>query len=146
LPYKKYTTTKFLEHVAQKYGKFGDRWCDALRRGLGVPMPKKTSAKVRNAGLEQHGRNRLAEVRLDRKTTDREIAFRFGDGPWKTLKLPSDKKNTQEVRRVREEALDFGRANGATDGQLNAIGKAFSDAGYYLNRKERPTSANADFL
>jgi len=123
------------EHVAQKYGKFGDRWCDALRRGLGIPIPRKTSAKARNPGSEGGGRNRFAEIRLDRKTTGEEIAFRFGDGLWKTWKLPIDKGNTQEVRRIREEALDFGRANGATNGQLNAIGKAFSDAGYYLNRK-----------
>jgi hypothetical protein len=122
-------------HVAQKYGKFGDRWCDALRRGLGIPIPRKTPAKAQSPGSEGGGRNRFAEIRLDRKTTDEEIAFRFGDGPWKTWKLPIDKVNTQEVRRIREEALDFGRANGATDGQLNAIGKAFSDAGYYLNRK-----------
>jgi hypothetical protein len=123
------------EHVAQKYGRFGDRWCDALRRGLGISIPRKTSAKARSTGPKRSGRNRFAEIRLDRKTTDKEIAFRFGDGPWKTWKLPTVKANTQEVRRIREEALEFGRANGATDGQLNAIGKAFSDAGYYLNRK-----------
>jgi hypothetical protein len=134
------------EHIAQKYGRFGDRWCDALRRGLGIPIPRKTSAKARNAGAKRGGRNRFAEIRLDRKTTDKEIAFRFGDGPWKTWKLPTDKENTQEVRRIRGEALDFGRANGATDGQLNAIGKAFSDAGYYLNRKDRRILSSADLL
>ena len=134
------------EHVAQKYGKFGDRWCDALRRGLGIPIPRKTSAKARNAGAKRDGRNRIAKIRLDRKTMDKEIAFRFGNGPWKTWKLPIDKENTQEVRRIRGEALDFGRANGATDGQLNAIGKAFSDAGYYLNRKDDRIASSADLL
>lgn len=135
------------EYVAQKYGKFGDRWCDALRRGLEIPMPQKTSTKARNAGSKRSGRNRFAKMRLNRDIRDKEISFRFGDnGPWKTWKLPTDKKNTQEVRRIRGEALDFGRANGATDGQLNAIGKAFSDAGYYLNRKESRIPSTVDLL
>lgn len=121
------------EHVAEKYGKFGDRWCDALRRGLEIPIPKKLAA-ARNAGSKPGRRNRIAERRLERNVTDKEVAFRFGDGPWKTWKLPADRENKQEVRRIREEALDFGRSNGATAGQLNAIAKAFSDAGYYLQR------------
>lgn len=123
------------KHVAQNYGKFGDRWCDALRRGLGLPAPRKPSAAARSAEPKPAGRNRIAETRLDRKITDKEVAFRFGDALWKTWKLPADKKDKQEIRRIREEALDFGRANGATDGQLNAIAKAFSDAGYYLKTR-----------
>ncbi len=133
-------------HVAERYGKFGDKWCDALRRGLGLSAPKKAPAKARSAEPERGGRSRIAETRLERKTTDKEIAFRFGDGAWKSWKLPTDKENTQEVRRIREEALEFGRANGATDGQLNAIGKAFSDAGYYLNRKDGSVRTNIDLL
>ena len=125
------------QYVADEYGRFGDRWCDALRRGLGIPLPAQPATRARIARANGDGRRRLAEVRLDRRTRDREIAFRFGNGPWKTWTLPTDRENTIEVRRIRDEAVDYGRANGATEGQLNAIRKAFSDAGYYLARPSR---------
>jgi hypothetical protein len=113
------------EFIAQKYGRFGDTWCDALRRGLGIPISQDAEAKPDR-------RNRIAERRLSREIADKKIAFRFDIDPWRIWKLPANKGDKQEVRRIRDEALAFGRANGATPGQLNAIGKMFSDAGYYL--------------
>lgn len=51
------------------------------------------------------------------------------------------KDDKHEGRRIREEALEFGKANGATQGQLNAIGKLFSDYGYYLTGPRRAAGA-----
>jgi hypothetical protein len=46
--------------------------------------------------------------------------------------MPEDKGDKKEIRKVRDAAMAFGQENRATPGQMNAIAKAFSDAGYYL--------------
>ena len=121
------------EFVA-KHGKFlhDKTWCDALRRALRIPTPGKPLATAQNAPLKPGRGNRMTERTLHRDLNGKEVTFGFGDGPRKTWKLPPNKADKHQVRRIREEALEFGKANGATPGQLNAIAKAFSDAGYYL--------------
>lgn len=109
-------------------GQLSHRSCNAIKNATIPP-----DAAAQNAGSKPGRQNRIAERRLSRQITDKEVSFRFDNDTWKTWKLPANKEDKQEVRRIREEALDFGRANGATPGQLNAIGKMFSDAGYYLN-------------
>ncbi len=54
------------------------------------------------------------------------------DTPIWFSELPTDKSNKRAIRRVRDEAYDYARKHGATDGQINAIGKALQQAGYYL--------------
>jgi len=113
----------------RKHGDFlhDKTWCDALRRALRIPISGTPPAKAKP------GRgNRITAKPLHRDINDKEVIFGFGDAPRKSWKLPPSKDDKQEVRRIRDEALAFGRANGATAGQLNAIAKTFSDAGYYL--------------
>ncbi len=115
--------------TVQENGQLSHRSCNAIKNATIFP-----DASEREAGSKPGRQNRIAERRLGWQITGREVSFRFSDDPWESWELPANKEDKQEVRRIRQEALDFGRANGATPGQLSAIEKVFSDAGYYLTR------------
>jgi hypothetical protein len=126
------------DHVAENYAElFTDRcWCDALRRALGLrklETPTAAAAELppqpRDASVRS---TRKTEKRLNRNTDGRNFSFSFGDAPRRTFRMPEDKGDKKEIRKVRDAAMAFGQENRATPGQMNAIAKAFSDAGYYL--------------
>ena len=59
------------------------------------------------------------------------LLVKFGEDRMKRWELP-DRSKKEEIRRIRDEAVDFARVEEATLGQINAIKKALTDAGYYL--------------
>ena len=61
----------------------------------------------------------------------------FEDGKPKVWNLPSNMADREENRRVRDLAITFANAQGATQGQIHAIMKAMSDAGYYVTGPKR---------
>src|SRR5271166_6215976 len=93
------------EFVA-KHGKFlHDRtWCDALRRALRIPIPGNPSPTAENAPLKPGSGKRITERTLHREINDKEVTFGFGGAPRKSWKLPPNKDDKQEVRRIRDEA------------------------------------------
>jgi hypothetical protein len=63
------------------------------------------------------------------------VTFRFdGSGQEESFLLPDDKSDKVTIREALNKARDFGRRNGASVGQLEAIRKAFTDKGYHLTR------------
>ena len=58
----------------------------------------------------------------------------FEDGERNQWRLP-DSSNKAEIRKIRDEAVQFALGQGATDpGQTNAVRKALTDSGYHLIR------------
>jgi hypothetical protein len=63
------------------------------------------------------------------------VTFRFeGSGQEETFVLPDDRSDKSAIRDALKKALEFGRRNSASKGQLHAIRKEFTDHGYHLTR------------
>ncbi len=78
-------------------------------------------------------KSRIAARTLRHWVDDGRITFAFEDGPSCELLLPS-KDDKDGIRRVRSEAIAWGTKVGATNGQIDAIKKAFTSAGYHLRK------------
>ena len=78
------------------------------------------------------GRTRHATKRMKPKIQDGRLIIEFKDGETKEWKLP-EKHDKQEIRRIRDESLQWARGQGATQGQEHYIMKALNGAGYRLN-------------
>jgi len=61
------------------------------------------------------------------------LSVRFADDQMETWELP-DRSDKGAIRRVRDTAVAFARENQATLGQINAVKKALTEAGYYLTK------------
>ena len=79
---------------------------------------KRMSARVEDLGLGEH------------------LLVKFADGESKQWKLP-ERSDTEAIRRVRDAAVDFAGAHGATEGQIAAVKKALNHVGYYVSRFKR---------
>lgn len=116
-------------------GKFGEREDDVLRRVFGL---KATNLPI-DVARSQSTMNK--PKRLNR-ATDRQSAYltngrlqvEYQSGPRKQFMLPASKNEKMAIREVLDSALAFGKETGATIGQLNAIRKALTDAGYHLTK------------
>lgn len=76
---------------------------------------------------------RRATKRMSARVERGRLLVQFADGE-KSWSLP-DPADKGAIRRIRDEAVAFALAHGATHpGQTNAVKKALTDAGYYLTR------------
>ena len=57
----------------------------------------------------------------------------FQNGTSKKWTLP-ETTNKLEIRRIRDEAVNFAKKNGASYGQQQAVKKALTNAGYWLTK------------
>ena len=119
-------------------GKFGETEDDVLRRVFGLPPDVEslgangqTSARQARRG-RRRGRNR-ATRRLSAYVEGDRLALSFANGPERTWKLPA-RSDKEALRVVREKAVAFAKDNDATTGQVNAVKKALTEAGYYLTK------------
>ena len=112
-----------------EHGKFGDSFDDALRRALGLVLPTRTKQKRNPAGhWQHHATNRLSTYVQRNKLF---VEFKSGAKNEWTLPAQDDKEG---IRRVRDAASEFAEQNDATLGQVNAVKKALTEAGYYVSR------------
>lgn len=111
-------------------GKFGETEDDVLRRVFGLlPEHGPEQPASRKSGI---GRRR-ATKRMSAHVERGRLFVQFADAE-KSWNLP-DPLDKRAIRRIRDEAVDFALAHGATHpGQTNAVKKALTDAGYYLAR------------
>jgi len=77
-------------------------------------------------------RKRKATQRMRVRVMDNSIVVAFADSASDWLLPPHEDK--EGIRRVRDAAVNFATACGATLGQRNAVKKALTDAGYYVSR------------
>lgn len=110
-------------------GKFGETHDDVLRRVFGIATASSPKALH---GARGRGRTRHAETRLSSDMIkDGRLRVELEDAPIKDWKLP-DKSDKSSIKRLRNAAFEYAREHGATQGQINAIGKALQQAGYYV--------------
>ena len=115
-------------------GKFGETEDDVLRRVFGLLPQLDPEQPV--SGKRGTGRRapRRATKRMSVYVERSRLFVQFADDEksWWDLPDPTDKR---AIRRIRDEAVAFALAHGATDpGQTNAVKKALTDAGYHLTR------------
>jgi len=109
-----------------KRGKFGETPEDVLRRVFGIDRTKEP-------GEILLPRKRVAIHKLSAAVKDARLSVRFDRGPEHEWKLPP-RTDKQSIRRITYEAMEFAKKNGATEGQILAVRKALTNAGYHLTK------------
>ncbi len=123
-----------------KRGKFGETEDDVLRRvfrirpngsdqGGGPSSPNsRVSARARFATDKMH-----AKVYSEENGPYLKVLF-YGSGEEQNFDLPDDRSDKRAIRATLNSALAFGERSGASRGQLFAIRKALTGAGYHLTK------------
>lgn len=124
-------------------GKFGESVDDVLRREFRLPsLANKEAGLARGTAtrtIVSHPRargglarrRRIATERMSSYVLDRNLVIDFQGGARKSFRLP-ERADKAVLRQVRDQAVDFARANGASYGQEMAVKKALTEAGYHL--------------
>ena len=117
-----------------KRGRFGETEDDVLRRVFNISTEKPPPrAAIESTARSRNGsrRRKVASQRMSSYVEDDKLIIDFHGGPRKTFSLPgrSDRDN---LRRVRDQAVEFARSAGASYGQVMAVKKALTEAGFYL--------------
>ena len=77
-------------------------------------------------------RRRLAIKRMSARVESSKLVVEFEGGSRKEWTLPN-RADKHAIRNIRGAALMFARESGASDpGQMNAVRKALTNAGYHL--------------
>lgn len=124
------------EAIASR-GKFGETEDDVLRRVFGLPPrepgmpvdPKLTPRLAHRSGAAQ--RRSFATDKLTSYISGNELRISFASGPSNSWRLPPKDDKTQ-LRSIRDQATSFAKEHGATVGQVNAVRKTLTEAGYHL--------------
>lgn len=112
------------EEIAKR-GKFGETEDNVLRRVFGLDKREPVSRVI------GHTRRHFATVRMTARAVGRELQVEFESGARNKWVLP-DRSDKVAIRSVRDAAVEFASQNGATPGQVNAVKKALTEAGYHL--------------
>jgi hypothetical protein len=64
-----------------------------------------------------------------------QLIIEFEGGNPKMISLPHNKSQKEAISRARSDAHNYARAQGASQGQIDAITKALNEAGYYTQRR-----------
>lgn len=111
-------------HVAE-HGRFGESFDDVLRRMLAIDDNRDRAT----TGRRSH--QRRAERRLSPYTLEEGSVVLGWDGSEELRVALPARDDRQSITRLVGQAKEWARAGGATEGQLKAIDKLFSEAGYY---------------
>ncbi len=120
-----------------KRGTFGETEDDVLKRVFGIEP--EGASQNEGSGNRPSKRGHFATNKMHTKVYQEnsgdylKVSFHDG-GTEKNWDLPEDRADKTGIRTVRNSALEFGEANGASSGQLFAIRKALTDAGYHLTK------------
>lgn len=118
--------------VIAAQGKFGETEDDVLRRIFKLKPATDTRRRV-SGGPPGRGSLRYATKVMRARVQGSRFTVTFDDGQQQSWNLPS-KSEKEAIRKVREAAADFATEHGATKGQVFAVYKALTDAGYHLTR------------
>lgn len=133
-----------------KQGRFGETEDDVLRRVFKLKQASVVridgsgsssnallagpNKRAQSLGRGHFATNRMHAKVYQGKTCDNLRVLFHGNGADERWDLPKDRSAKGEIRAVMNAALAFGEANGASRGQLFAIRKALTDAGYHLSK------------
>ncbi len=107
-----------------KVGRFGETPDQVLRRVFQVGGTSRTAS---------FQKRRIATKRMTREVNGGKFTVEFADGASRSWSLP-EKNDKAGIRRVRDAAIKFARENGATEGQVAAVMKGLTEAGYHLSK------------
>ena len=121
------------------HGKFGETEDDVLRRVFKLPENSGQDDSQTPTGLNEQRPRRVAytprrlraKKRMSSFIDANQLHVSFQDGTAQSWMLPQ-RSDKLEIRSVRNMAVAFARENGATIGQINAVKKALTEAGYHL--------------
>ena len=122
-------------------GKFGETEDDVLRRVFDLPAVsvsnevQKTKEESATSTMRRASgpRRSLATDRMSSYLSANQLHVSFVSGPSSSWTLPS-KTDKTSLRAAREKAIAFAKKHGATLGQVNAVKKTLTDAGYHLTK------------
>lgn len=122
-------------------GKFGETEDDVLRRMFKLPANSSPNGgdvtkQVAYATTRQRAsvpRRSLATDRMSAYLSGNQFHVSFVSGPSSSWPLPT-KADKTALRAMRDKAIAFATKNSATLGQVNAVKKALTDAGYHLTK------------
>lgn len=114
-------------------GKFGETEDDVLRRVFKISTHNSSSSShAANEQKRQFGwKERRATDRMTQTVNGGKLILEFDSGPRFERTLPA-KDNRPAIRKVRDEAMEFVRSNGGTDGQEKAAIRALTSRGYHI--------------
>lgn len=131
-------TIKVSEDVWQAIagrGKFGETEDDVLRRVFELPPDSGNNGDytAKDIPTPRHPRKSYAKQRMSSYIKSNHLHVSFQDGSSDSWELP-DRDDKSGIRSVRDKAVLFAKENDATIGQVNAVKKALTDAGYHLTK------------
>lgn len=137
-------TIKISEPVWQAIanrGKFGETEDDVLRRVFRLPASsnptesqdaKQLATATTRQSISGPRRSRATD-RMSAYLSGTQLHVSFASGPSSSWPLPLN-TDKAALRTMRDKAIAFATKNAATIGQLNAVKKALTDAGYHLTK------------
>jgi hypothetical protein len=116
-------------------GKFGETADDVLQRLLKLNDSDRANAQGSCATGERRWKERRAKVRMTQNVENGELVLRFDSGQTGKWKLPANKNDHAEIRRIRDLAVAFVRNKGGTIGQEHAAIRALTHRGYHVTAR-----------
>jgi hypothetical protein len=122
-------------------GKFGEIEDDVLRRLFRLPTREEEATASQSNGSVGRSTSDRSPAQRQSFATDKmssyiargQLNVSFRSGASQSWGLP-DKNDKIELRSVRSRAIAFVREHEATVGQVNAVIKTLTDAGYHLTK------------
>jgi hypothetical protein len=117
-----------------KRGKFAETEDDVLRRVFNLPEnANELGFPAENRRMQSAPRRTIAAQRMSSYIANSQLHVAFQDGASSSWELPKPTDKAR-IKMVLDKALIFARTNDASLGQLNAIRKALTNAGYHLTK------------
>jgi negative regulator of replication initiation len=112
-----------------KIGKFGETPDDVLRKVFNIKNDER--GRIMRTEKTESVRPGHATTRMSSFIARNRLHVEFATGESDSWELPSisDKAG---IRKTRDLAVDFATKQGASLGQVNAVKKTLTDAGYHL--------------
>jgi hypothetical protein len=117
-------------------GIFGETENDVLERIFDIEKPPEepaVKAPVSPPRIIAQKRHQFATVKMSTEVRGKKLFVSFANGASDSWLLP-DTSDKNAIRTVRDNAVEFAKLNGASYGQEQAVKKALTDAGYWLNK------------
>jgi len=122
-------------------GKFGETEDDVLRRVFDLPsngmhnehQPSTGAEHQASPNVKSSSRIIRARQRMSAYVKANQVHVAFHRGPAQSWQLPQ-RSDKDGIRAVWDQAVRFALEHGATDGQVGAVKKALTEAGYHLYR------------
>ncbi|HUA68710.1 MAG TPA: hypothetical protein VMA13_09195 [Candidatus Saccharimonadales bacterium] len=114
------------------HGKFGETEDDVLRRVFKLSPNNIQTNGSSSTGQKQYGwKERRATDRMTQTVRNNKLILEFDSGARFEEILPP-KENRAAIRKFRDEALEFVKSNGGTEGQEKAAIRALTSRGYHI--------------